>query len=115
MNNNFLITGLILLFSYVSIYAVNRDNYGTEVATQLVERANALFNKGKYADAKVLYNEALSTGDSMYTKICNEKIKMINTLINKEKPSSTIFSISQDTDSKLFWQSPSLSLHLSAR
>lgn len=76
-----------------------KGNYGTEACTQIVARANALFSKGKYAEAKVLYEQALATGDSFFTKKCTEQLKITNNLLAKKKASSsgTVFTISQDT------------------
>lgn len=96
MNRTLLLSCLILFLGMLPSMAIDKENYGTEVATQLVERANALYNKGKLADAKVLYSEALATGDSMFTKICTEKIRVINTLLAKEKTASSAFTISDD-------------------
>lgn len=92
-----ILSAFLLFATGMGVMAAPSDNYGTEVATQLVERANALFNKGKYSEAKVLYSEALATGDAMFSKVCSEKLRVINTLMAKEKTATTVFSISQDT------------------
>ncbi len=78
--------------------ALPKDNYGTDACTQLVARANTLYNKKKYVEAKVLYEQALATGDSFFTKKCTEQLRVINTLINsKKRNKGTVFTISQDT------------------
>lgn len=80
--------------------AAPKEVYGTEACTQLVVRANALFNKGKYADAKVLYEQALATGDAYYTKKCTTQLRVINNLLGSKKNTSasgSVFTISQDT------------------
>lgn len=83
----------------IASFAIPKNNYGTETCTQLVERANSYYEKGKYADARVLYKEALATGDGMFTKICTTRIKVIDNLLagQKTNPQSTVFTISQDT------------------
>lgn len=96
MKRKSFLSGIMLLLLVQWAHSAGTENYGTEVATQLVERANALYNKGKFADAKVLYSEALATGDNMFTKVCTEKIRMINTLMAKEKSNSSVFTISDD-------------------
>lgn len=80
--------------------AAPKDNYATEACTQLVFRANTLFDKGKYADAKVLYEQALATGDAFYTIKCTTQLRVINNLLGSKKntsASSSVFTISQDT------------------
>ncbi len=78
--------------------ALPKDNYATDACTQLVTKANALYNKGKYAEAKVLYEKALSTGDRFFAKKCTEQLRYINTILDgKKKSTSTVFTISQDT------------------
>lgn len=80
--------------------AAPKDNYATEACTQLVFRANTLFDKGKYADAKVLYEQALATGDAFYTKKCTTQLRVINNLLGSKKNTSasgSVFTISQDT------------------
>lgn len=78
--------------------ALPKDNYGTEACTQLVTQANNLYNKKKYAEAKVLYEQALATGDEFYAGKCKEQLRFINALTgNKKKGRGTVFTISQDT------------------
>ena len=78
--------------------ALPRDNYATDACTQLVTKANALYNKGKYTEAKVLYEKALATGDRFFTKKCTEQLRYINTILDgRKKSTSTVFTISQDT------------------
>lgn len=79
--------------------ALPKDNYGTDACTQLVTRANSLYNKGKYAEAKVLYEQALATGDKFFTKKCTQQLQVINTLLGSQqkKRQTTVFTISQDT------------------
>ena len=79
--------------------ALPKDNYGTDACTQLVRQANSLFNKGKYADAKVLYEQALATGDKFFEKKCAQQLQVINTLVGGRQKGkrSTVFTISQDT------------------
>lgn len=99
MKLKLLLSGLLICGCAALAEAVPKDNYGTEVCTQLVVRANALFNKGKYSDAKVLYEQALATGDTYYTKKCTAQLRAINTLLAGKKPPTggTVFTISQDT------------------
>lgn len=91
----------ILFFAGVFAgYAAPKDNYGTEACTQIVERANALYNKKKYAEAKVLYEQVLAIGDPFYTDWCTGRLKVINNLTrsqNKAKTPATVFTISEDT------------------
>lgn len=78
--------------------ALPKDNYGTDVNSHLVERANELYSKKKYTEAKVLYEEVLSTGDTFFSNICTRRLKDINTLLKgQQKKRSTVFTISQDT------------------
>lgn len=79
--------------------ALPKDNYGTDACTQLVTRANSLYNKGKYAEAKVLYEQALATGDKFFAKKCTQQLHVINTLLGSQqkKRQTTVFTISQDT------------------
>lgn len=97
---------LLLCSCVLPSLAVPKDNYGTEACTQLVVRANALYKKGKYAAAKVLYEQALATGDSYYTKKCTTQLRIINNLLGSKKTtaksgsavkSGNVFTISQDT------------------
>lgn len=93
-------TLLALLIACLGFMAESlpQDNYGTDACTQLVTRANALYSKGKYAEAKVLYEQALATGDKFFTKKCTEQLRVINTLLGGTKKSrGTVFTISQDT------------------
>lgn len=81
-------------------YAVPKRNYNTAACTELVKRANASFNKGKYSDAKVLYEQALATGDGYYAEFCRTKLQATNTLLagnQKRTKATSVFEISQDT------------------
>ncbi|MCC8174978.1 MAG: outer membrane beta-barrel protein [Bacteroidales bacterium] len=77
----------------------NSSNYCTEASTVLVKEANDLFNKKKYAEAKVLYERALATGDKFVESKCTSQLRVINTLLASEKKSAptTVFAVSQDT------------------
>lgn len=98
MNLRAIFLTLLLCCIGVVAEASSKDGYGTDVCTQLVTRANALYNKGKYAEAKVLYEQALATGDKFFAKKCAEQLRVINTLIGgKKKNNGTVFTISQDT------------------
>lgn len=89
---------LIVCIGFIA-EAVPKDNYGTDVCTQLVRRANTQFSKGKYAEAKVLYEQALATGDKFFAKKCTQQLQVINTLLGsqRKKRQTTVFAISQDT------------------
>lgn len=81
-------------------YALPKDNYNTAACTELVKQANASFNKGKYSDAKVLYERALATGDGYYAEFCRTKLKATNALLagnQKRNMTNPVFEISQDT------------------
>lgn len=81
-------------------YALPKDNYNTAACTELVKQANASFNKGKYSDAKVLYERALATGDGYYAEFCRTKLKATNALLagnQKRAVTTPVFEISQDT------------------
>lgn len=99
MKLRLLLLGMLVCCCGAVSSALPKDNYGTEACTRLVERANAYYEKGKYADARVLYKEALATGDGMFTKICTTRIRVIDNLMAGQKaaPKSTVFTISQDT------------------
>lgn len=89
---------MVLMSVAASAYSAPKANYGTDACTQLVARANALYKKGKLADAKVLYEQALATGDAYYAGKCREQLRIINTLTSKKSASpSPVFTISQDT------------------
>lgn len=93
-----LLAGLIVCIGFFA-EAVPKDNYGTDVCTQLVRQANTQFSKGKYAEAKVLYEQALATGDKFFAKKCTQQLQVINTLLGSQqkKRQTTVFTISQDT------------------
>lgn len=81
-------------------YALPKDNYNTPQCTELVRQANAAYKKGKYGDAKVLYERALATGDGYYANLCREKLRATNALIagnQKRAVANPVFEISQDT------------------
>lgn len=93
---------IAVLLCFISLcgYALPKDNYNTAACTELVKQANASFNKGKYSDAKVLYEQALATGDGYYAEFCRTKLKATNALLASNKKSekrTTVFEISQDT------------------
>lgn len=79
--------------------ALPKDNFGTDANTLMYDKANSLFSKGKYSEAKVLYQEVLATGDKFFEKYCSQKLRVINTLLGsrKKKRSTAVFTISQDT------------------
>lgn len=75
-----------------------RQNYGTDGVAMIVKQANTLYAKGKIEEAKVLYEQALASGDLFYNKKCTTQLELIRTLMaSRKKESGTIFSISQDT------------------
>lgn len=81
-------------------YAAPKGNYNTAACTELVKRANASFNKGKYSDAKVLYEQALATGDGYYAEFCRTKLQATNAMLagsQKRAKATSVFEISQDT------------------
>lgn len=94
------ITLMILLMSCViSIsFAQTEKNYGTDAVAMIVKQANFLYNKGKFGEAKVLYEQALASGDKFFFKKCTTQLNLINSLLaGKKNGSTTIFTISQDT------------------
>ena len=84
----------------IGSYSAPKRNYNTAACTELVKRANASFNKGRYGDAKVLYEQALATGDGYYMEFCRTKLRATNAMLagtqKRTKPTS-VFEISQDT------------------
>lgn len=91
---------LSLCFVLLSAFALPKENYNTQVCTELVKQANSAFNKGKYSDAKVLYERALATGDGYYAEFCRTKLKVTNAMLAGTKKTSAVapvFEISQDT------------------
>ena len=90
---------LIVCFGFVANAAsIPKNNYGTEANKQIVKSANALYNKGKYAEAKVLYQEVLASGDQFYERKCREQLRVIDAIAGeKKKKTGTVFTISQDT------------------
>lgn len=98
----FRLTILAVSLCFISFcgYALPKDNYNTAACTELVKQANASFNKGKYSDAKVLYERALATGDGYYAEFCRTKLKATNALLagnQKRTVTTPVFEISQDT------------------
>lgn len=96
------LTFLAVSLCFISFcgYALPKDNYNTAACTELVKQANASFNKGKYSDAKVLYERALATGDGYYAEFCRTKLKATNALLagnQKRTVTTPVFEISQDT------------------
>lgn len=90
-----------LLFAICNCgYTAPKRNYNTAACTELVKRANASFNKGKYGDAKVLYEQALATGDGYYAEFCRTKLQATNAMLagnQKRAKAASVFEISQDT------------------
>lgn len=98
MRVRLILTTLLIGCTVFFAQALPKDNYATDACTQLVTKANALYNKGKYTEAKILYEKALATGDKFFTKKCTEQLRYINTILDgKKKSTSTVFTISQDT------------------
>lgn len=90
---------LIVCISFMAEALPKDNNYGTDACKELVIRANSLYNKGKYTEAKVLYEQALATGDKFFAKKCTKQLQVINTLLGskQKKKQTTVFTISQDT------------------
>lgn len=91
---------LLIMAGAVSAECAKRSNYNTDACSYIVTRANARFDKGKYAEAKVLYEEALATGDGYFRDLCQERIKIANTMLaGAKKKSEPVpqFTLSQDT------------------
>ncbi len=100
MSQRVTLVALLLCCISMCSYALPKDNYNTDVCTELVKQANASFKKGKYSEAKVLYEKALATGDEYYAKLCRENLTKVNNLLagtKKDTPKTTVFTISQDT------------------
>lgn len=99
MNLRTSISAFLIACACIMAEALPSDNYGTDACTQLVTRANTLYGKGKYAEAKVLYEQALATGDKFFAKKCTQQLQVINTLLGNQqkKQRATVFTISQDT------------------
>ncbi|MBO8444899.1 MAG: outer membrane beta-barrel protein [Bacteroidetes bacterium] len=75
-----------------------QQNYGTDGVAMMVRQANTLYSKGKLEEAKVLYEQALASGDRFFSKKCTAQLDLIRTLMAaREKKSGTVFTISQDT------------------
>ena len=91
----FRFTLLTLLIGCIGFMAqaLPKDNYATDACTQLVTKANALYNKGKYSEAKLLYEKALATGDRFFTKKCTEQLRYINTMLQGKKKGSATVSV----------------------
>lgn len=100
MRQRFFLLALLLALICTCSYAAPKKNYNTAACTELVKRANASFNKGKYSDAKVLYEQALATGDGYYAEFCRSKLQATNAMLagSQKRPKvSSVFEISQDT------------------
>lgn len=100
MKQRVVIFAFLLCAIYVCGYASPKGNYNTAVCTELVKRANASFDKGKYGDAKVLYEQALATGDGFYAEFCREKLQATKAMLagsQKRTGAASVFQISQDT------------------
>lgn len=97
---NRLVTLLMLLISYCFLSeAAPNEKFGTTAGKQLVTKANDLYKKKKYTEAKVLYEQVLEMGDQFYANKCREQLRLINGLTAKQSTTrkSTVFTISQDT------------------
>lgn len=94
-----LLAMLIVCMGFMAEALPKDNNYGTDACKELVIRANSLYNKGKYTEAKVLYEQALATGDKFFAKKCTQQLQVINTLLGNQqkKKQTTVFTISQDT------------------
>lgn len=94
-----LLTMLIVCMGFMAEALPKDNNYGTDACKELVIRANSLYSKGKYTEAKVLYEQALATGDKFFSKKCTQQLQVINTLLGSQqkKRQTTVFTISQDT------------------
>lgn len=94
-----LLVMLIVCIGFMAEALPIDNNYGTDACKELVIRANSLYNKGKYTEAKVLYEQALATGDKFFAKKCTQQLQVINTLLGSQqkKRQTTVFTISQDT------------------
>lgn len=75
------------------------SNYGTEAVALIVKQANSLYDKGKLESAKLLYEQALASGDRYYAKKCQSQLRLINGMLGarKKKLPNPVFTISQDT------------------
>lgn len=81
-----------------------KSNIASNEGLVLVMRANKHFEKKQYEKAQVLYQEALALKDGLYTKLCRERLNIINTMLAKQKSKAsgkkqgpTVFTISQDS------------------
>lgn len=93
-----LLSVLIVCFAGPTYAVHDTDNYATEANAILMEKAGALYNKGKYAEARILMEEVLASGDTFYSKKCKEQLAAIKALeASRKKQSATVFTISQDT------------------
>lgn len=100
MTHRILISAFLLCVIGTCGYGAPKRNYNTTACTELVKRANASFNNGKYGDAKVLYEQALATGDGYYAEFCRTKLRATNAMLagsQKRAKMATVFEISQDT------------------
>lgn len=100
MKRKFYVLAVSLCLTSLCGYALPKDNYNTPQCTELVKQANNAYKKGKYSDAKVLYERALATGDGYYANLCREKLKATNALLagsQKRAVTTPVFEISQDT------------------
>lgn len=100
MRQRVLILAFLLCLICTYGYAVPKSNYNTEICTELVNRANSSFHRGKYSDAKVLYEQALATGDGYYAEFCRTRLQATNAMLagsKKRAKTTSVFEISQDT------------------
>lgn len=99
MRQRFIIFVILLCVIFTSGYAVPKDNYNTPLCTELVREADESFKKGKYEEAKVLYERALATGDGYYVNACKERLDVTNNMLasRKKRTTASVFEISQDS------------------
>ena len=99
MRQRFIIFVFLLCVIFTSGYAVPKDNYNTPLCTELVREADESFKKGKYEEAKVLYERALATGDGYYVNACKERLDVTNNMLasRKKRTTASVFEISQDS------------------
>ena len=99
MRQRIIILVFLLCVIFTSGYAVPKDNYNTPLCTELVREADESFKKGKYEEAKVLYERALATGDGYYVNVCKERLDVTNNMLasRKKRTTASVFEISQDS------------------
>lgn len=97
----FAIAALIALSSpAIECLAQSPQNYATEHTGDIVKQANAYLEQEKYAEAKKLYERALATGDTFFTRKCLDGLALIDEYYKSQKKRAartTTFTVSQDT------------------